>query len=327
MPGRAAGVNGKTAALAVLHSDGAVRLTVVDIRLRPLRTVARPLAGAALLAAGLFMGALAAPRAEAQPTFSLLSANCLHLGWSNWPYQRNKYQVLQGVFNGFDVSILQEVMRQANMTCALPGATVNLNGTCTAPALGNFFALVTPVQGRTTYREAYAAIVRNNFVVTGGAIQIYGGPLAFSRPPGAILLQSGLNWTWIANYHAPFGKNLGSQRAETAQMATVANSVANYFQTLNVGGQTYTRLVFGGDWNLNANDQGFNNLRAANFTMGPNVQTSLTPGGGLSQPYDHFAWSNNVVVQNARVTTIPITTGQWRTQVSDHLPIQCQVQY
>jgi hypothetical protein len=251
-------------------------------------------------------------------SFSLASLNCLHLGWGKQTYQQNKATILGNVFGQYDVIILQEVMARADVGSVTPGSHYNI---------------VTATQGPGSYKEAYAFLLRTTIPVAPLNTYFTTNVAGFSRPPAGVLVGAGGQCTWVVDYHAVFGSSIGVRRAEVANMQQVYQS----FQGTTVNGSTCNRVVIGGDWNLAANDQVFQNLYAHGWLINvqPNTQTSLKRNGTLSQPYDHFLWDTAVtgvggaqLVTNAQVIPVPTPPGSgqgWRNQVSDHLGISCNV--
>lgn len=259
--------------------------------------------------------ALAAHLALASPAaaqFSLASQNCLHLGQGGAAYQQNKETILRGVFGAHDVVILQEVMSQANVGNVTPGS---------------HYFLATAVQGPSTYKEAYAFLVRTGLSVAGNTTVIT-NVAGYSRPPAGILLGAGGAWTWVIDYHAVYGNSIRVRRSEVGRTQAVYQG----FQTLLVNGQPFPRAVMGGDWNLGAQDQVFQQFAIGGWPISvlPAARTSLKRNGGLSQPYDHFLWDTTVVnVGATQVIAVPNPPGStlgWRQQVSDHLGISAMVQ-
>jgi hypothetical protein len=257
-------------------------------------------------------------------TFTLCSQNTLHLGYKS--STKTKVDTLKAEFNQCDITLLQEVMRDAlTPTGALRKVTPD-------PGIGFTWNVpYTEVIGKTTYKESYSFIVKSTFNIatTGKGGFLIHFPLAslaqkFSRPPASILVQTGTTWTWLTNFHAIFGDYQYERENEVKAMALVADELGKK----NVGGQTYSRIIIGGDWNLNAKNSAYDDLvKKRGFTVEPNTQTSLTTTGSPSQPYDHFAWSGGMVVKNTTVITPTTSQTWWRANVSDHMGIKCTVTY
>ncbi|HVR10619.1 MAG TPA: endonuclease/exonuclease/phosphatase family protein [Thermoanaerobaculia bacterium] len=263
---------------------------------------------AAACALALF-GLAAESRAQ---LFTLASQNALHLGWGQPAYQQNKETILKQLFNSLDVIVVQEVMAQANVANVTPGS---------------HYFIVTPVQGPSSYREAYAFLVRSTIpVAPAGGYTISTIP-GYARPPAGVLIGPGGTCNWVVDYHAVFGRSISVRRAEVAHTRQVYQG----FQATVVNGHTCSRVVMAGDWNLGANDPTFQTLAVGwPIQVAPNVPTSLKRNGGPSEPYDHFLWDTSVLTINSPlvipVPNPPGSTLGWRNQVSDHLGIACQVQ-
>ena len=285
----------------------------------------------------LFLWATTAPA-----QFTLFSQNTLHFGWGRNPYYTNKntYMTTCVVISAaavncptWDVAILQEVMNGNQLNSGNPVLYPQ------PPAPGAYQVILTGYQGKTTYREAYAFLVRQptnagdccTIVATNGGNQnfsIYTNNI-FSRPPAGIVVAEHGRETWVIDYHAVFG-NVNTRRAEVSAMG---NAIVA-FQQLSMGnpGHAVTRFIVGGDWNFPANDQAFTNV-ANNAGVALSVQptglTSLNPNGVLSSAYDHFVWNPALVtLANWAIVAPPggRTNQQFRTTFSDHLGISVSVQ-
>lgn len=282
-----------------------------------------------------------AARLDAQ-TFKLCSQNTLHLGYSS--SDQVKIDALKRFFTTCDVTLLQEVMRRALDPPPLPAPPPNPpvpplpNGALRAvtPDPGTGFTWNVPfsdILGKTSYKESYSFIVKNTFTIyRNNTFQIYfpttpGLANKFARPPAAILLQTGNagndNWIWLVDYHAIFGKKQSDREAEVRAMAEYAAEL----KAKDIDTKTYSKIIIGGDWNLDADNGAYAPLKTG-FTIGPNEKSSLTTTGEPSEKYDHFAWSNvaNLTVSGARV--VPMTAQEmkdWRRLVSDHMGIECTV--
>ena len=303
--------------------------------------------------AGVAGGLLLAATAQGVDTFKLCSQNTLHLGYSS--SNQTKINSLQAEFATCDVTLLQETMRRAldpPPTSVTPA--VLPNGALRAvrpanvtipppppppivpPTVYTWNIPFSDIIGKTSYKESYATIVLSKFPIfsdpTSGQVIFFPSATVaanFSRPPGAILIQTGSTadkWTWLVNYHAIFGKSQRDREDEIKKMNDVATELAN--MTIGTTGLKSTRIIIVGDWNLDATNAAYNNLKTGTylFQVQPNVDTSLTTTGTPSEPYDHFAWSNSVTVTNPAVIT-PGNMVTWRNTVSDHMGISCTVDY
>jgi hypothetical protein len=284
----------------------------------------------------------------AHAQFTLFSQNTLHFGWGQDPKYSAKNTYMTGCVvtttptspcttkSTWDVAILQEVMNGNELDDPL----YPQNPT---PGPGTYLVLMTDYQGKSTYREAYAFMVRVPVnsgdcctvspATTNNQISIYTGG-TFSRPPAGIVVAEHGRQTWIVDYHAIFGK-VGDRRIEVSQMG---NAIA-WFQSVLIGntpGAAVSRYIVGGDWNFPADDAAFTNIGkplAAPITVLPTGLTSLTPTGGLSSSYDHFVWAPTLVTINVSTTNPQIvqppggkSLADFRKEYSDHLGISVSVQ-
>jgi hypothetical protein len=249
------------------------------------------------------------PAASAAQT-TVVSQNCLHLGWGQ--KTASKVAGIYAASNkvNADVMVLQEVMPKGGAQ-ALADIVVKFGGP------GTYTSVVGPAHGKGSYREFYGFIARNTFVM-GGVTSTTNAAGVFARPPDGVTIAppSGKAQFWAINYHAVFGKNIGIRQTEVRQMAAVA-AAFNKVKAL--------ATVIGGDWNLPTTDGAFTPLTGAGYTVNPNVLTSLNPQGVRSSAYDHFAWNAAAAVANEQLLPPLMTDASWRTNVSDHLGIQCRV--
>ncbi|HEX7186006.1 MAG TPA: hypothetical protein VF756_29545 [Thermoanaerobaculia bacterium] len=262
---------------------------------------------AALLVLALFILSGAA-RAD----FKLVSLNCLHLGWGKQPYQAEKNQDLKNFFDGekADVIVLQEVMRQADVGLVNPG---------------EYEVAATPVQGASSYKEAYAFLVlKSKFNLTAPPDVVISKVKGISRPPAGILIKDGNTCTWVLDYHAIFGR-LADRRSEVSKIGGVYKEFKGK-KSNNVTCQ----VVIAGDWNLAANDtafkDAFKNFPAVTIDVVPDKKTSLNPKGEFSESYDHCL-AESGVIKHADLLELPtgMTNQDWRKKISDHRGIFCDI--
>jgi hypothetical protein len=134
-------------------------------------------------------------------------------------------------------------------------------------------------------------------------------------------------YVWFIDFHAIWGKSASLRKAEATAMA----DVYKYFAALKVNGITSDKIVMGGDWNLGANDSGFDALKRLNTNsveVTPNMKTSLTKAGQPSEAYDHFV-AEKKTLSSCELTPIPLSKpGKWwRDNVSDHRGVRCKYTY
>ncbi len=259
--------------------------------------------------------ALAAPRVEAA-TLKVASQNTLHL--SDSAKGANKRATIKAQNAKYDVNLLQEVMKSADLKDVRPGSYVFQD---------------TDLKGLSSYKERYAIIYKSALTAKnpGSKMVNLGNPAAkkFSRPPSGTLIQDGSgNLLWFMDFHAIFGKTVTLRRDEAKAMAT---AYSDFLGTTKWG--TATGVVIGGDWNLAADDTGFTALKNINknkMSIVPNIKTSLTRAGAPSEKYDHFVMDSTKVAASGCVLT-PLPTGKsdswYRNNVSDHRGITCTLTY
>ena len=237
--------------------------------------------------------------------FTLASQNCLRLGQGKKVNQTNKNKILRNLFAGYDVIVLQEVMAQANLGQVTPGTHQYI---------------VTKLQGPGSYKEAYAFLVKSSINASPPYTTKVRG---FMRPPAGVLVTTGGVSTWVVDYHAVHGNRKSLRTAEVKLIPQVHQE----FQSLLVNGVKHNRVIFGGDWNLKANDPVFQSF--TNVAVQPNKPTSMKRNGAPNHPYDHFLWVPKLLkVTNPDKIPIPNPPGSeknWRKEVSDHVGIACKV--
>jgi endonuclease/exonuclease/phosphatase family metal-dependent hydrolase len=266
----------------------------------------RRLAGALALSLMLSLMLSAAIAAQTK----VVSQNCLHLGWGQ--RTASKAAGIAGASSAVnvDVMVLQEVMPKGGYL-GLVDIVKNLGG------LGTYTAQVGAAYGKGSYRETYGFITRATYSA-GAPVAAPTNAGSFSRPPTGVVVTVPANAAqfWLLDYHAVFGKNAGLRQAEVVVMAQAA---AGFTGVQNLP------VLIGGDWNLPTTDPAFQALTNAGFGLGPNVLTSLNPGGTRSSAYDHFAWKPGTSANSAQIMPALMSDAAWRTNVSDHLGIVCRV--
>ncbi|MGS0741511.1 hypothetical protein ACVBEF_06725 [Glaciimonas sp. GG7] len=228
-----------------------------------------------------------------------------------------------------DITVLQEVMKEVMVadSSGAPPCSV-LPGSVGWVSMGPY--------GKNAYKEYYLTLYRTTPRV-GGPTVAYANhamqatpPDDYMRPPVALLFNitpdgsSIVKQVLIGNFHAVWGKTVSGRRAEV-------ENVARFYTNLKTAtfGNTPPpdaghNIIIGGDWNMSASDPGFDHLKVAGAVIEPNLLSSLTRAGALSQPYDHFVHTPSVTLANAQV--YPATEWvAWRNHVSDHLGITAEV--
>jgi len=224
-----------------------------------------------------------------------------------------KHDTFKDQNGNYDVNLYQEVMKTADLDDVLPG---------------NYTFEESPLQGHSSYKETYGIIFKNTLTpVVGDTVDYPDANNDFSRPPCGSLLEDGSgNKIFFVDYHAIFGKSPSVREAEIEEMGTVYT----WFST-NSGQGQIDRVVIAGDWNMDADDDSFDNLKAiGTMEIEPNVESSLTKSGDPSEPYDHLA-ADATHVQLSNCVLIPLPNNmdeqEFRDDISDHRGIECTITY
>ncbi len=283
--------------------------------------VMRPRVGLALAACLLALApAASAPaqerRVQDENSLLIASQNTLHL--SDSQKGKVKRSTFKTQFDKYDLTLLQEVMKSADLKTVTPGS---------------YLVQDTGLKGASSYKERYAIIYSSVLTAKnpGKYMVDYTGKGAkkFARTPSGTLIEDDEGeLIWFVDFHAIFGKSVELRRTEAKMMA----DVYEWFDEKTTWGST-NKTILAGDWNLPAGDKGFAALKKINsgsMQILPNVKSSLTRAGAPSEPYDHFVTDgDNVDLRNCRLIDLPsgMTAQKFRTQVSDHRGIRCTAAY
>ena len=259
-------------------------------------------------------------------TFTILTQNVLRFGHGR--RLAAQCAAITAAAPQFDIIVMQEVMAPG-YPCLAANNNKGVNGVY---PMGFAYRTSGPM-GQSSYIEYYGILYRtglggNNIAPIGNG-QTLGGYAQFARPPfGQLFRITGANGqfcdVWIVDFHAVFGDSIVLRRDEAEAMENIYQNL----RALNNG-----RVLMVGDWNLDADDDGFDWVRdnANNAEINPNVQTSLTRAGALSSPYDHAVSQRGPALQVQPLNPPNGWTydggnqGTWRTNVSDHLGVQLRV--
>lgn len=271
---------------------------------------------------------LPATRTAFAADFVIQSQNMLHLGQGPAATTANKCAAITAIMGQVDLLLLQEVMAN-NVPCALPA---------------NTFAVTSPRQGPTTYKEAYSFVYNNKFTI----INYTSDPVGYDRPPWAEFLSfvgNGKHYCiWVADIHVVFGKTVPPRQAEAQKAGAFVQQLRTYTppgvtiaQCPNLTNPAQWPVIIGGDWNLpittatGALNAGFTWV-AGNIDAWPrSTKTSLTLTGNLSSAYDHFIYYSGAIPNSIDLSNTglypagapPFTI--FRNTVSDHLGIRSEV--
>lgn len=239
------------------------------------------------------------------------SQNTLHL--SGKVSQHEKWETIKEQNDKYNVNMLQEVMKTADLDDVRPE---------------DYDWVESDLKGKSSYKETYGFVYSDYLTAVSGVEDYPDNNNEFARPPSGVLikLEDG-EYAWFIDFHAIWGKSIRGRRDEATAMA----DVYEYFKNLTVNKISTDKIVIAGDWNLGADDSGFDALKElqdVDLEVIPNIETSLTKTGQPSEPYDHFVGTEDTLSECA-LTPIPNgeTTQWWRKNVSDHRGIKCRFDY
>lgn len=268
-------------------------------------------------------------QAHTQVQFTVQTQNVLRFGHGR--RLADQCNELTTISSDVDLIVMQEVM-SSGYPClsAYNKKGVNLQ----LPP--HFDYATSDGKGRSSYIEYYGSLYRtggsNVELRQTGAKYDPNDYTSFSRPPYAIQFEvrdtaAGTKCDlWVVNFHAIFGKTIAGRRAEATAMGTI-------YQTL-VGMNSGAVLMFG-DWNLAANDSGFDWVAMQNTAIFPDVETSLTRAGAPSSKYDHIVRPTGSTIATQVLPpaaptrwTYPAPTQlvTWRKDISDHMGVRTKVE-
>jgi endonuclease/exonuclease/phosphatase family metal-dependent hydrolase len=178
---------------------------------------------------------------------------------------------------------------------------------------------VTPLLGRSSYKEAYAVLYRTDVVsLLSSSVWSDTGDV-FEREPQIVKVRqtaTGADFTFI-NWHVVFGTN-----AERAAELAAADTVFNSVQSASSSDQDVILL---GDHNAPATSAWWNELKA---NVSPavscklDVATTLNSSGGFANAYDHFWMQTSYVTEFSSAGRDYIaSTTDFVTRLSDHAPV------
>lgn len=282
------------------------------------------------LIAGLLLALPQLAQAQSVVTFTIQTQNVLRFGHGS--RLLTQCVSIANFAPQVDIIVMQEVMTPG-YPCLIGNNNKGVNGNYPP----NFAYRTSGWKGRSSYIEYYGILHRTaggaNSVAFLGQDDNLGSQVTYMRPPyGALFRVTGANNqscdVWIVDFHAVFGKTIGLRRNEAAAM----ENIYQHLRGLNNGA-----VLILGDWNLEANDTGFDWVRnIANQAMiDPNVRTSLTRAGALSSEYDHAVTqaAPTLAIGPAIPPLLPTSWiypsaanwVTWRNQTSDHLGVRLSV--
>jgi endonuclease/exonuclease/phosphatase family metal-dependent hydrolase len=276
-----------------------------------------------LILAFLFAGSCDSgrvPNGETVSTIIMASFNTLHLGWDNG----KDLDKLAEVLVSYDVIGLQEVMNEDTLKKVRDILAEKTKATWQ-------YVISARSLGRSTYREYYAVLYRSDRTTyTSNSAEIWNdeGDLFEREPFFASFKSKNFDYT-IVVMHSDFDSNKEVMRKEARLLYTVYSRV----QDRNPNEED---IILMGDFNLSANDVGWDSLKTmstmTNLIPGATL-TTLSTSGGLSSAYDNI-WIRTQFTGNEFTDTSKadyyytlMFSGsanpglEARNRISDHVPV------
>lgn len=256
--------------------------------------------------------------AQAGSYLRVVSWNLRHEGWADErTYADDAKQIWQrfgsnsNSTNGCDLVFLQEVM-DTSAAASIASELTRVSGVAWSYA-------VTPLLGRSSYKEAYAVLYRTG-TVTLLSSTVHSDPGdVFEREPQIVKVRlnaTGEDFTFI-NWHAVWGTT-AERQAELNAIDAVFNSVQN-------ASSTDQDVILVGDHNADCTSSMWNGFKARispAVSCRLNVATTLNTNGEFANAYDHFWMQNAYVTEFSNAGRDYIgDTKDFATRLSDHAPV------
>ncbi|WP_042835238.1 endonuclease/exonuclease/phosphatase family protein [Thioalkalivibrio sp. ALE16] len=266
----------------------------------------------------LLVGCLWLPTA-AMADLRLASWNIQNLGWNTG----KDYGALARIAAHFDFVAIQEAMNAEGV--------YRLRDTLTESTGEPWEVLYSDAMGRSSYREKYAFLWRENAVeYTGGALTYIDDADRFAREPFSAAFRSrGTGQEFLAaNVHITYGQRVADRVAEV-------EALRRYWDWLADVQPEHARLrILFGDFNLQPHHDGWATLReVAKPLITEGATTLSTHDRRYANLYDNL-WvprQHDLPLGEAGILPFPVvlteaTGGYWdhekaRDRVSDHAPV------
>lgn len=194
------------------------------------------------------------------------SFNALHLGTS-----KKDYKTLARIISKFDIIALEEVMNRSGLDRLVD-------------ELKNTYAYeISHPVGTEKYKEYYAVLYKKNIVDDIKLVGKYKEKNnEFIREPSAFYVKSNKFDFLLIPVHSIFGDNPKKRAYEASKYV----DVYKYFKDLT----KQDDIIILGDFNLDANDKAFDNLKKENFSniLDPSVDKTTLSKSGLANSYDNI---------------------------------------
>ncbi|GHG80325.1 deoxyribonuclease I [Comamonas sp. JC664] len=255
--------------------------------------------------------------AQAGSYLRVVSWNLRHEGWTaEQTYREDAEQIWRqyganaNSNNGCDLVFLQEVMN----VNVVPAIVAELN----AVSGVKWGYAQTPLIGRSSYKEIYAVLYREDTVaLLSSSVHADPGD-KFEREPQVVRVRhtrTGADYTFI-NWHTVWG-NLPDRDAEVRNIGAVFKSVQD-------ASSTDQDVILVGDHNMACTSASWSNLVSLSPTVACrlDVATTINLSGGYVNAYDHFWMQPAYVTEfSAAGRDYIADTRDFVTRLSDHAPI------
>ncbi|AKQ70812.1 DNAse I protein DHP2 [Myxococcus hansupus] len=255
--------------------------------------------------------------AQAGSYLRVVSWNLRHEGWTaEQTYREDAEQIWRqyganaNSNNGCDLVFLQEVMNAS----VVPAIVAELN----AVSGVKWSYAQTPLIGRSSYKEIYAVLYREDTVALLSSSVYADTGDKFEREPQVVRVRhtrTGADYTFI-NWHTVWG-NLSDRDAEVRNIGTVFKSVQD-------ASSTDQDVILLGDHNMACTAASWSNLVSLSPTVACrlDVATTINLSGGFANAYDHFWMQPAYVTEfSAAGRDYIANTRDFVTRLSDHAPI------
>ncbi|HEX8822280.1 MAG TPA: endonuclease/exonuclease/phosphatase family protein [Archangium sp.] len=256
--------------------------------------------------------------AQAGAYLRVVSWNLRHEGWNGETDYASDAKQIWSQFgsnstspNGCDVVFLQEVM-DSTAAAGIASALKTVSGVTWSYA-------VTPLVGRSSYKEMYAVVYRTDTVSLLSSSLYSDTNDVFEREPQIVKVRqvaTGADFTFI-NWHTVFGTT-AEREVEVRAIDTVFNSVQN-------ASGTDQDVILLGDHNAACTSAWWGDLTGSvspAVTCKLDVLTSLNSTGGYANAYDHFWMQSTYVTELSSTGRDYVADTLWLVNnLSDHAPV------
>lgn len=255
--------------------------------------------------------------AQAASYLRVVSWNLRHEGWAAEQTYLDDAKQIWNQFganstsnNGCDLVFLQEVM-EASAATSIAQSLTQVSGV-------TWTAVVSPLIGRSSYKESYAVLYRTDTVAVLSASVWSDTGDVFEREPHIVKVRhtnTGADYTFI-NWHTVWGT--------VAERTVEAQAIDSVFASVQSGSGTDQDVILLGDHNQGCTAAAWSELKALSpaVTCKLDVATTLNTSGGFANAYDHFWLQASYVTEFSSTGRDYIANAlDFATRLSDHAPV------